>query len=644
MPGRNAPTGAAVTDEPAPTPPVPAGDAPDGAATLPAAPVRRLRAWAGAPAAAFLAAVLGHLPVLGAWWCRDDWGLLARAAGVIDGPPGLPARWLSQHLYWQATWPLFGLDPLPHAWIRLLLHGASSALVARLARRGGLREPAAAVAGCVFAASPLAFTPLYWAAGIQELLAAALALLALEVWLGATGFGAVAPGAAGRGNRALAGAALAAVASLAAKEPGLGLALLFTALVWLSPAGRPAGRRALAVGLAIAVTAAAGLGAAVLATRHFDHGPGAPYALGDAATAAANLAFAARWLALPGPVLDARATTAALTVGALVLAAWAAWGVVSWRRGRRLALAALAGSLLALAPVLPLRHHLAPYLAYLAVAGWALTLATLVPVRLPRPRAAVIAVLFAATAWGLFATNTVLERRNELGLPADDIVRATSLSWEARAVLGAAAGLDGGRPVRQVVLLQVPVGPGALERAHRFGERWAGRSDLHEALGGDFGPALMLPAGVGGRWANGLVTAPDSAFVLVETGTGLVPWGRTGQAAMYAALTDIGLGHFERGRDHLLRAARLGGPSLAFACDAGLLPIPLELALQQREAFTDWTVGLLAEGSSRHEVGGLQELYYNLLCACTGRSLDDLTRGSRVLLPGDPPAAPAPRQ
>lgn len=640
MPCRNALTGADVNDEPSLPNPVEAEGAPRRAAR-PAVAALTARgflstgtfALSAAPVAAFLAAVLGHLPVLGAWWCRDDWGLLARAAGVIDGPSGLPARWLSQQFYWLATWPLFGMDPLPHAWIRLLLHGAAAALVARLGRRGGLGQPAAALAGCVFAASPLAFTPLYWAAGIQELLAAMLALLAVDAWLGARD----------RGGRALAGAVLAAIGSLAAKEPGLGLALLFAGLAWLPASARPTGRRASAVALAVGATALAGLGSALLAVRHFDHGPGAPYALGNAVTTGANLAFAARWLALPGPVVDARATAAALAGGALLLAAWLAWGVVTWRRGRRLALTALAGSLLALAPVLPLRHHLAPYMAYLAVAGWALALGSLVPSRLPRPRAAVVAALVAATTWGLFATDTVLKRRNELGLPADELVRATSLSWEARAVLAGVGDLDGGRPVRQVVLLQVPAGPGALEQARRFGERWAGRTEFYEAVGGPYGPALMLPEGVDGRWANGLVTAPDSAFVLVETGTGLRPWGRAGQAAMYAALTDIGLGNFERGREHLLRAARLGGPSLAFAFDPDLLPIPVELVLGQREAFTDWTVGLLASGASRFEVGGLQDLFYNLLAACTGRSLHELTRGSRVLLSDQPAAAPGSR-
>ena len=56
----------------------------------------------------FVAAILGRLPALGAWWNQDDWGLLARAAGLagLDPVTGFPARWLSQHAYWQATWPL----------------------------------------------------------------------------------------------------------------------------------------------------------------------------------------------------------------------------------------------------------------------------------------------------------------------------------------------------------------------------------------------------------------------------------------------------------------------------------------------------------------------------------------------------------
>ena len=581
--------------------------------------------------AALAAAIVGHLPILGAWWCRDDWGLLARAAGLIAGPSGLPARWLSQHLYWQATWPLWGLNPAPHALVRLALHGLSALLVVRLGRRGGLTPAGAALAGFVFGASPLAFTPVYWAAGIQELLAATLALLAVDRWLAAQR----------QGRSALLAAMLAGLGALAAKESAMGLALLLGALTWAG-AGPLRGDRRPAWGV-IAVLLAAAAGAGFLATRLFDTGAGGSYETGGITSMLPNLGFCGRWLLMPGPIVGVAPSWTALLIGGLLLTGWTVWGTWRWRRGDRLPLTALFGALLSLAPVLPLRHHLAPYMAYLAVAGWALALGTMLPRRLPLPRAALAAALAIFTAWGLFSSHTVLSGRNELGLPANDIVRATSLSWEAAGLLRSVDAMGGNQPVRQVTLLQIPAGPGALEFARRYGERWTGRTDLHEALGGDLGPRLLVPAGIAVYWQNGLVTAPDSALVLVETGTGLRPWGRTGQASLYAALTDIGLGNFARGRGHLLRAGRLGGKAIGFACDEGLLPIPLALVTQQREAFIDWTVAQLGQGSSRTEVGGLQDTFLNLLCACTGRSLEELTSGSRILLPADHVAEPAPR-
>lgn len=597
--------------------------------------------------AAFLAAVLGHVPLLGAWWCRDDWGLLARAAGLIDKPHGLPARWLSQHAYWQLTWPLFGLNPAPHAVVRLLLHGLASLLVARLARRGGLRPAGALLAGLVFAGSPLAFLPLYWAAGIQELLAAALALLAIDRWLAAGAAPMPGPNAAGAGVRTwrdgsgpLVAAALAGLGALLAKESALGLGLLLGGLLLggAGPRGRQRGTAAAIIGLLLA----GAVGAAWLSTRLFDTGAGSAYQTGGPLTFVPNVGVFGHWLVDPGPVVRFTRSWSFVFVGWGVMLAWAGWGAWRWRRGQWLPLTALAGTLLALAPMLPLRQHIAPYQAYLAAAGWALALGALLPRRVPLPRLAIVVAVAATVGWGLFTCSAVKHRRNELGLPADDIVRATSLSWQARDLLRGIDQLGGGRPVNQVTLLQFPAGPGALEYAQRFGERWAGRTDLHEALGGDLGPRLLVPKGVTVRWQNGLVSAPDSAVVLVETGTGLRPWGRTAQAALYAALTDVGLGNFERARGHLLRAARLGNRQIAFACDEELLPIPLALVLQQQKPFMDWTVGLLAQGASRAEVGGLQDMFLNLLCGCTGRSLEELTRGSRVLLPGEPPPESAP--
>ncbi len=608
QPGR--PAGPASATEPAPG----------------AAPRRGDGAW-WAALAALAGAVLGHLPVLGAWWCRDDWGLLARAAGVVERPQGLPARWLSQHLYWQATWPLWGLDPTPHAMVRLLLHGACALLVVRLARRGGLTTAGAALAGFVFAASPLAFTPLYWASGIQELLGAALALLALERWLAASE----------EGRGAVVVATLAAVGALLSKESALGLPLLLAGIAWWRPgaAGSDPRRDLRLERLAAGLLLAAAGGAAVLATTLFETGAGAPYETGGLATMLPNLGLGARWLLAPGPIVGAKASWLAASVGWLLVLAWSVWGVRRWRGGQRLPLVALAGALLSITPVLPLRHHLAPYMAYLAVAGWALALGAMLPRRIALSRVALVVGLLACAGWGLVSTRTVLGRRNELGLPADDLVRATSLSWEARGALQGVAGMGGGRPVRQVTLLQIPSGPGALEYAQRYGERWAGRTEMYEALGGDLGAAMLVPSGVTAHWRNGLVTAPDSALVFIESGTGLKPWGRTGQAAYYAALTDIGFGNFDRARAHLVRAGGLNGKTILFACDQGLLPIPLAMVTQNQKSFIDWTVAHMGQDASRAEVAGLQDTFFNLVCACTGRTLEDVTKGSRVLVPAE---------
>ncbi len=53
--------------------------------------------------------------------------------------------------------------------------------------------------------------------------------------------------------------------------------------------------------------------------------------------------------------------------------------------------------------------------------------------------------------------------------------------------------------------------------------------------------------------------------------------------------------------------------------------------MQQKEAFVDWTLGLLEQGAPPLEVSGLQDLFFNLLSSSTGRSLEELTAGSRLL-------------
>ncbi|MFT5316393.1 MAG: hypothetical protein ACI9UK_002239, partial [Candidatus Krumholzibacteriia bacterium] len=167
----------------------------------------------------FLSVGLSRWPALESYWCLDDWGQLARSAGMLAREPGLPARWLSQDLWWTLTWPLFGLNAVAHTVLRLLLHGLSAVIIARIARQSTGRPNTGLIAGCLFAASPVAFTPLYWASGIQELLAGVLALAAVERWwFGGTKRWILATGLG--------------IASILAKEPGFGLPILFAMTLW----------------------------------------------------------------------------------------------------------------------------------------------------------------------------------------------------------------------------------------------------------------------------------------------------------------------------------------------------------------------------------------------------------------------------
>ncbi len=515
--------------------------------------------------ASFLSAVLGYLPVLGTWWNQDDWGLLARAAGLLP-QQGWPARWLSQTAYWSLLYPLAHLDPDPYTWTRLLLHGGCAVLVVRIAARAGLGTLAQLVAGLLFAVGAPAFTPLYWASGVQELLGGFFALLALERWL-----------AGGRRNLVLAGAA--GLLSFLAKENGLGLPILLAALL-LAGGERGTSRRArwLMVGL-LAIAAA---GEAVLVWRHFDHGPDRPYGLGGGSGPLVRLAgYGWCLLARPGFIAP-RPDLARALAGATVWLLWLAVAVLAWRRGRRLPAATLLAALLSLAPVLPLATHLHPYYLYLPAAAGALALACLLPARWtlrPAPGLALVAV---ATLAGLSACELRLKLRDPRGQPVDPMVLRTAISYRACRQLEALAASPHRPP--EVLLLQIP--PASLSgMATRLGEGWVTGSVLHTALGGSLGPRLLLDERLEVRWVNGLQGAPAAALVLAEGGPLLLPWGSVPQALLYLSLTEVARGLFDRAERHLARAARLGGPNLPIVYDPDNLPVTAAQVQQQAAAF-----------------------------------------------------------
>lgn len=584
-----------------------------------AAPVPRLREDMPLLAVVLLVAVLGRLPALGGWWTMDDWGLLSRAAGLDAAPAGLPARWLSQHLWWAVTWPLFGLSADAQAVLRLALHALSAALVLRIGARLKLGAGGRLLAGLLFAGSPLVFTNLYWAAGIQETLAVVCSLAAVERWLS-------------RGRFALPAAAGWVLASLLAKETGLGLPLLFAAVLAVQTR-RDRTAAAPAVWLVILFLTLAAVVETVLVMRHFATGPGDLYELGGPVRILTNLGMFGWWLMSPGPVLAGTLNAPMVGAGWLLFVLWAAWAVRAWRRDDRRPAALLLACALALAPALPLHHQVKPYLATLAAAAGALALGVLVSRRW-QPRPAVMAALvLVALVWSFGGMRLRLANRNELGFPADPVVRATSLSWQATQLIRELPWPPGtDKAERELVLLQVPVAAESRRDAARLGERWIAESELYRALGGTRGPTLVTGGTMHVSWVNALTAAPATAMVLCEDGTGLKMWGLLPQASLYAALTDVGLGDFSRARAHLLRAAAEHDKTVSFVWDEGLMIIPLKMVLDNKEAFIDWTVNRLGNGGSTlHEVGGLQDLFLHLLESATGRNREDLIAGGTYI-------------
>ncbi|HOX24820.1 MAG TPA: hypothetical protein PLL30_03530 [Candidatus Krumholzibacteria bacterium] len=549
--------------------------------------------------AAFVTALVAfacRLPALGAWWNQDDWGLLGRAAGIAP-QPAIPARWLTQTAYWRILWPVAGLDPAPYAFTRLGLHALAVAGLVRLAARLGLGRLQQWVAGLVLAASPLAFGPLYWAAGIQDLAAVTLMVWALERWL--------APGRLARPA-----AAALAVGALAAKETVIGLpVLLAILLVRDSTARRDRTAWLLIAGMTLAAAAAA-----VLALRSFSTGPDDPYALAGPLAGLGRLLVYGWWLILPGPSYPTVLGLGMGLGGALVWLAWGGWGARRWRRGDRTPAFTLAGALLVLAPLLPLARHVAPDLAFPVEPFGCLALAALVPGRW-RPRAVVVgALVAAAAAWGLFGMLARLGLRDATGLPADPLVRRTAVSAEACRQLARwpvpAAGL---------VFVQPPLTGATAAMAAELGENWVTGSVVYHGLGGTLGPRLVLGPEVPVVWANGLRETPEGAFVLLDAGGVIKPWGLTDQALLYQTLTDVGLGLYDRARAHLLRASLVSGQTLSVFFDPQLLPIRLERVLANEEAFYRHLAAGRRPGSGSRVDDGLQTNFRRLLDACAGR-------------------------
>lgn len=376
----------------------------------------RVARWVALPAA-LLIAVLVHYPALRTFFAADDLIFLARAAG-LDPDPVSWWRVLSGAPRWRLFHALFGVNPLPYHVANLLLHLVNVTLVHAVARRLFPGNRATAwMAATLFGASAIAFTPLHWASGFGEFLAATFALLSLWFYLVARGAG-IESAAAGRERPGLLWASAAALlAAGLAKEVTLLLpAVLAVADRRLGGIGRRG--RSLAPALVAGVLFATGYVASFRLTRHLG---GEAYALEfSPGFLAHNLATYLRWtVALLDPVRDAFAQAATdawpLGGGVALAAALLLW---SQRRGPRHPEEVGAAWFLALlAPAVPLAHH--TYLYYLYVpwagacwllAGAAARLARRAPALLPAALAATL-VFAAVEAWSVRAREAAMTGR-----------------------------------------------------------------------------------------------------------------------------------------------------------------------------------------------------------------------------------------
>ncbi|HET7225631.1 MAG TPA: hypothetical protein VFK69_07920, partial [Candidatus Eisenbacteria bacterium] len=429
--------------------------------------------------AALLAAALVHAPAVRTFFAQDDATFLSRAAG-IEGTPWSFARPLSEAITWRALYAAFGLHPLPYHVFLLALHLTATALVwwIGLALLGG--PGAATAAATLFGASSIAFTPLHWTSGLVELESTTLALACFALWLGARR----------RGSASwMAGAALAMLAAVLAKESVLLLPLVLLAAERVRASGAPDAPRARAVWPVAAAVLVWGAAFTATIGRVKYLGVGAYTMTADPGFLATNVATYLEWLLrVDVPIRDIVATADSAAWGAAAamaaLIALAVW--LDRREPRRPAWVGLAWFGALLLPVVPLSQHTYLYYLYAPWAGMSWLLASLGQ-RLARAgRLAARAALVLVVAFVALEARQVRERERAMSgdFAADRTVRESTLLRNAMKSLAAsgAATLPAGTPVAFVTPAPVrtsmfsPAGAGEhhvyvpLEAALRGGE------------------------------------------------------------------------------------------------------------------------------------------------------------------------------
>lgn len=383
--------------------------------------------------AVFLVAVGVYLHAADYYFSQDDFTFLARAIG-LNPPPDflapLGARIISTRLYFDLMHGLFKLDPGPYHTASILLHALNAILVVALTRRLTGEASPAIVAGFVFATFDLAFTAVFWASGVQDLLATMFLLVSATIWVARRWKGVT--------LSALSAGAL--ILSLLSKEIGVLFPVVLALLAWAQGVW---GRRS---AVALIPHAAVSLAAiALFLVQNSRVSEGGAYGSQISSHLLHNLATYIMWTVdVIHPFKD---RLAAIDYGAwrtaLPAAAVTAIALLALRReSRRRAWIALAWYALILAPVLPLLRHTYLYYLYPASVGAAIFVGVLLHgvsetlSRRLRPDGRTVSALsmvaVTAALCVMGAINVRARERTRLGpdfvLPHDHVLRTAELA------------------------------------------------------------------------------------------------------------------------------------------------------------------------------------------------------------------------
>ncbi len=494
-----------------------------------------------------IGAIFCRLPALGAWWNLDDWDLLARAANVIfsDGPS---PRVFSQIVFWEVFHPIFGDNAQGWAFVRLLIFGGISWTTVRICKHLGMEKLPRLFAGLLVAASPLAFTPLYWASGVQTLLGALFALRAIDFAL----------------QNRIWPVLLLGVLSILSKENAILLPLILP-FVFIN--------RTWKHWLVIALLGALAIFESWLVLITFNHTPGMPYALGDIQSVFTHLAGYGWWMLSPGIPYTIKLGLVELIAG---LSLWLLWGIYSfrtWRNDDSVPAILLISSLASIAPALALKTHHYPYMAFLAAIPFYILVAQLAVSRFSFSikKSVIMSVMILLIGFGLMEARITL--RTSDGLAADPVVFKTSISYAAVSKIRTFQN-------NPVVILQPSV---SIDKENAGLLR---PTPIYNAIGGQTLVSLLALEGIDLSWKTGLTRSiPKDAIILVDAGPILKFWGQMPQPLIYLALSDIALGKFTEARFALREAMISSDTTMPFMYDESQLILPPSEIEKNCEAF-----------------------------------------------------------